>query len=87
MAEAFLRTALTLALALWTAGAVFGQEPGAAVEAQDPPPGPVVTAIEIRSDAPLDDSLELEALIETEVGEPLDEEEVRHTLRNLHFFV
>jgi outer membrane protein insertion porin family len=48
-----------------------------------PPPGPIVTAVEIRSDAPLDEALEIDSLIETAVGEPLDEEEVRHTLRNL----
>lgn len=45
--------------------------------------GPIVTAIEVRSDAPLDESLELENLIETDVGEPFTAEKVRHTLRNL----
>ena len=34
--------------------------------------GPIVTAVEIRSDAPLDESLDLEDLIEVEVGQPLD---------------
>jgi outer membrane protein assembly complex protein YaeT len=48
-----------------------------------PPAGPLVTAVEVRSDAPLDPALDLETLIETEVGQPLDPEEVRHTLRNL----
>ncbi len=46
-------------------------------------PGPVVTAIEVRSDAPLDEGLELEQLVEFEVGQPLAAERVRHTLRNL----
>lgn len=74
-------TALWLVLALLVA-------PGArAQETETPqPPGPepaIVTAVEIRSDAPLDKSLDLESLIETEVGQPLDEEDVRHTLRNL----
>jgi outer membrane protein insertion porin family len=48
-----------------------------------PATGPVVTAIEVRSDAPLDESLDLETLIEIGVGKPLAEEDVRHTLRNL----
>jgi outer membrane protein insertion porin family len=47
------------------------------------PTGPIVTALEIRSDAPLDDSLDFEELIEVEVGQPLTELAVRHTLRNL----
>lgn len=46
-------------------------------------PGPLVTAVEVRSDAPLDESLDLEDLIEVEVGEPLSDLAVRHTLRNL----
>jgi outer membrane protein insertion porin family len=49
----------------------------------EPGPGPIVTAIEIRSDAPLDPSLDFETLIETDVGTPLTDEDVRHTLRNL----
>jgi outer membrane protein insertion porin family len=48
-----------------------------------PDPGPLVTAIEVRSDAPLDESLDVENLVETEIGEPLDAERIRHTLRNL----
>jgi outer membrane protein insertion porin family len=47
------------------------------------PLGPVITAVEIRSDAPLDESLNLEDLIEVEVGKPLNDVAVRRTLRNL----
>lgn len=70
------KTALWLALGLLAAGPVLAQP---APET----PGPVVTAVEIRSDAPLDEDLELEELIETEVGQPLADEDVRDTLRNL----
>jgi outer membrane protein insertion porin family len=56
-------------------------EPDAEVSAAAP--GPTVTAVEVRSDAPLDPSLDLDTLIETEVGEPLTDEGIRHTLRNL----
>jgi outer membrane protein insertion porin family len=45
--------------------------------------GPLVTEIEIRSDAPLPASQDFESLIEAEVGEPLTEERIQHTLRNL----
>ena len=45
--------------------------------------GPVVTAVEIRSDAPLDPSLDLETLIEVEAGKPLTDDDIHHTLRNL----
>ncbi|HEY7216680.1 MAG TPA: outer membrane protein assembly factor BamA [Thermoanaerobaculia bacterium] len=37
----------------------------------------------MRSDAPLDESLDVENLVETEVGQPLSAERIRHTLRNL----
>jgi outer membrane protein insertion porin family len=47
------------------------------------PIGPVITAVEVRSDAPLDESLNLEDLIEVEVGKPLNAVAVRRTLRNL----
>jgi outer membrane protein insertion porin family len=59
--------------------------PAAAAVAPEPglDAGPLVTTIEVRSDAPLDPSLDLDTLIETEVGEPLTNEDVRHTLRNL----
>jgi outer membrane protein insertion porin family len=70
-----------LALALLAASPASGQTP---VEPAGPTaPGPIVTAVEVRSDAPLDESLDLGDLIETEVGEPLTELAVRHTLRNL----
>jgi outer membrane protein insertion porin family len=52
-------------------------------DAVDETPGPLVTAVEVRSDAPLDESLNLDDLIEVEVGEPLSGLAVRHTLRNL----
>lgn len=64
--------------ALWLALALLG---GAPLCAQAP--GPVVAAIEVRSDAPLDPELDLDTLIEIEVGQPLTDEAVRHTLRNL----
>ena len=54
----------------------FAKEPG-----EDA--GPKVTEIEIRSDAPLPKSQDFASLIEAEVGEPLTEERIRHTLRNL----
>ena len=78
--RSFPRVALLLLLTLLTAGSGFAQEDPAE---EAPPPGPVVTAIEIRSDAPLEDVEEIESLIEIEVGQPLDEEAVRQTLRHL----
>ncbi|MBW8877837.1 MAG: outer membrane protein assembly factor BamA [Acidobacteria bacterium] len=71
-----------LALVLLAAGPARGQTatPEAAPEEL---PGPLVTAIEMRSDAPLDESLNLDDLIEVEAGKPLTELAVRHTLRNL----
>jgi outer membrane protein insertion porin family len=74
------RLAFWLVLALLAAPVQAQTDP-----AEDTPEefGPLVTAIEVRSDAPLDESLELENLIETEVGRPLTAERVRHTLRNL----
>ncbi|HVT57695.1 MAG TPA: POTRA domain-containing protein [Thermoanaerobaculia bacterium] len=44
---------------------------------------PVVMAIEVRSDVPLPASNQLAEVIEIEVGKPLDDTAVRHTLRNL----
>lgn len=44
---------------------------------------PVVAAIEVRSDAPLDGDREFEALLDISVGEPLTDIHVRRTLRNL----
>lgn len=75
------RTALGLVLALLVMPEARAQE-----LATPQPPGPapaIVTAVEIRSDAPLDEDLDLESLIETELGKPLDREDIRHTLRNL----
>jgi outer membrane protein insertion porin family len=57
--------------------------PGEAAAAAQAAPGPLVTAVEVRSDAPIDGSLDFEDLIEIEVGQPLAELAVRHTLRNL----
>ncbi|HET9212468.1 MAG TPA: POTRA domain-containing protein [Thermoanaerobaculia bacterium] len=54
----------------------FAPEPGESS-------GPKVTGIEIRSDAPLPESQDTASLIEAEVGEPLTQERIRHTLRNL----
>ncbi|HVR97832.1 MAG TPA: POTRA domain-containing protein, partial [Thermoanaerobaculia bacterium] len=45
--------------------------------------GPVVEAIEIRSAAPLGDLDELTALLSVEVGEPLSDDRVSRTLRNV----
>lgn len=73
-----IRLALGLLLAAGPALPQAGQE-----EPQEEPTGPLVTAVEIRSDAPLNEDIELAELIETEVGRPLDEEDIRHTLRNL----
>ncbi|HYN19727.1 MAG TPA: outer membrane protein assembly factor BamA [Thermoanaerobaculia bacterium] len=47
------------------------------------PVGPIVTAIEIRSEVEPDDADELARLLSFEVGEPLTEENIRSTLRNL----
>jgi outer membrane protein insertion porin family len=69
--------ALLVVFILLMAIASYAQEP------PPPPPAPIVTAVEVRSDAPLAESLDLDTLIETEVGQPLDPEAVRHTLRNL----
>lgn len=71
--------ALGLALVLLGAGTARAQ----AAPEEEAAAGPLVTAIEVRSDAPLDPELEAENLIEIEAGKPLDVDEVRHTLRNL----
>lgn len=47
-------------------------------------PAPVVTAIEVRSDAPLADREQVRSLLAIEVGRPLAEEQVRRTLTNLY---
>lgn len=86
-----------LATALLTgllAGALHAQEAAPPAAAAPPPAprfapepgedaGPRVTEVEIRSDAPLPKSQDYASLIEAEVGEPLTQERIRHTLRNL----
>jgi outer membrane protein assembly complex protein YaeT len=63
---------------------------GVPLHAQEAAPEPgedtkpkIVTEVEIRSDAPLQGSQDFASLIEAEVGEPLTEERIQHTLRNL----
>jgi outer membrane protein insertion porin family len=78
--------AASLALVLLVAAPAYAQGPAPVPEVAPAPgidAGPLVTAIEVRSDTPLPESLDLESLIEVEVGEPLTEERVQHTLRNL----
>jgi outer membrane protein insertion porin family len=82
MAEAVLmRRAAFGLLAVLLAGPGLSQE--TLLEEIAPETGPTVTAIEIRSEAPLADVEDLENLVEVEVGEPLTDEAVRDTLRNL----
>lgn len=74
--------ALALALVLLLPGALVAQE------VSDPPPppaGPLVTAIELRSEAAPEEEIldDLAGLLSFEVGEPLTEESVRSSLRNL----
>ncbi len=81
-----LRAAPLLAV-LWS-GPSRGQEPtippAPDVEAAVPAAGgPVVTAIELLSDVPIDDVDAALELITLTVGAPYDEREVRRTLRNL----
>jgi len=78
------KAASRLVLALLAVAPLAAQEPAPAV-APEPveSAGPVVTAIEIRSDAPLPEAQDFAGLIEAEVGEPLTDERIRHTLRNL----
>ncbi|HXT51714.1 MAG TPA: hypothetical protein VN811_11765, partial [Thermoanaerobaculia bacterium] len=68
--------------------AVRAQEPAAtptaAAEVQAPSANePVVTAVELLSDAPIDDVDAALELITLQVGAPYDEREARRTLRNL----
>lgn len=82
-----------LALALLASGPLAAQDgaapspaPPASPQVEPQPAaeaGPLVTAIEIRSDAPLAAGEDFANLIEAEVGEPLTEERISHTLRNL----
>ena len=48
------------------------------------PPEPLITAIELRSDASAETRKELQSMIAITPGEPLQEAAVRRTLRNLH---
>lgn len=67
-------------------GLVVGALAAAAAGQQPPPPRAaplLVTAIELRSDAPLEDVAELAALVAVRPGEPLSEDGVRRTLRNI----
>jgi outer membrane protein insertion porin family len=73
--------ALAIVLAL-AAGAPLRAQEAAAPEPVENA-GPIVTAIEIRTDAPLPEGQDFAGLIEAEVGEPLTEERIGHTLRNL----
>src|SRR6185295_9624522 len=75
------RLAIWLVLALLAAGPVRAQTEAASETPAET--GPTVTAVEVRSDAPLDESLDVENLVETGVGQPLTAERIRHTLRNL----
>lgn len=74
-------TALGAALLLALGAAASAQEEAAEPEEK----GPIVRAIEIRSEAALPEKEreELGALLAVEVGEPLTEERVRRTLRNV----
>jgi outer membrane protein insertion porin family len=77
------RTALWFSLAFLTAAVVRPQTEAVPSLETLADSGPIVTAIEVRSDAPLDESLDIENLVEIAVGQPLDPERIRHTLRNL----
>lgn len=96
MGEAVLTLATAAFVALLAASpAAAGQEgaaPSVAAEAPlestveppvEPAAAPVVTAIEIRSDAPLRDRAEVRSLIAFSVGDRLTEPAVERTLRNL----
>jgi outer membrane protein insertion porin family len=82
------KVTLCLALVLMASGRLAAQAAAAAAAPVETAPapeetGPLVTTIEIRSDAPLAEEEDFDNLIEAEVGEPLTEERIRHTLRNL----
>lgn len=89
------RLAIVSLMGLLAGAPLHAQEVAPAAPASPSPPapqfapepgedsGPKVTEIEIRSDAPLPKSQDFASLIEAEVGEPLTDERIRHTLRNL----
>lgn len=69
---------------LWLLLAALGATSARAAEAPPPTAGePVVTGIELLSDAPIDDLDAALELITLQVGAPYDEREARRTLRNL----
>ena len=72
------RLAALSGLALLTLASAAGAGDGARTGR-----GPVV-AVELRSDRELDRPEDLEELVAIQVGRPLDREELRRTLRNLH---
>ena len=86
--------ALWLVLALAAGARLAAAQEAAAAAAPAPPgiapqpaeeAGPLVTAIEIRSDAPLPEEEDVSNLIEAEVGEPLTEDKVIFSsLRNIN---
>ncbi|HXU29961.1 MAG TPA: outer membrane protein assembly factor BamA [Thermoanaerobaculia bacterium] len=86
-----MRTALFLALAglgALLAGATQARAQGEAPPSASPAPspsntGPIVKAIEIRSDTPIDPKEDLLSLLSIEVGQPLSDLAIRRTLANL----
>jgi outer membrane protein insertion porin family len=90
--EPVLRGAFGLALLLLGSAAPAQTAAAPAAPLATPPPaapepapvaeGPIVTAVEIRSDAPLDLEENLPDLLSVRVGEPLTEDAIRHTLRD-----
>ena len=81
------RLARGLACAVLAGSAAFDAcmaERGFAQSAAAPAPAPIVRALEIRSDAPVDVD-EVRELISLAVGEPMDEARTRRTLRSLRY--
>jgi outer membrane protein insertion porin family len=82
--------AVALAWVLQAATGLAAPEPSADGPADSPAstpaglPAPIVRAIEIRSDAPVDVQ-ELRELVSLEVGEPMDDVRTRRTLRSLRY--
>jgi outer membrane protein insertion porin family len=79
--ETVLRLAVLIVAAALAALPLGAQAPQAPEELL--PLGPSVSAIEIRSEIQPDDPEELERLLSFQVGEPLTDEAVQSTLRNL----
>ena len=65
------------------AGEAAVQAPGEAAVQAPGEPGPLVTAIEVRSETPIENPRDLEQMLAIEVGKALDDEQVRRTLRNV----